>query len=374
MRRLKLLFRRAPPLVGLDIGSSAVKAVEIARRRFGATATATVGWASTPQGSIVDGAIVEPEGVAGAIRQALAANRIRKRRVAIALPGSAVIVKRLRLPPTPNARLAETVAAEAARHLPFNPEDVHIDYQRIREGSHRVDGGVDVMLVAARRETVAAYTGAVVEAGCTPAVVDVGAFALQNAFEWTYGSKPDASMDVPVDASVALLDVGASATTVNVVRAGASLLTRNVPAGGNACTEALQRELDLSFDAAERLKLGLPAGGWTSDDAAPAMRGAADAMALEIQRTLECVEVGTGDEDAGPFGHIDRIVLTGGASRADALVEALRAHFGGVVKPMNPFRRLKVRNPSAGDATGTSALRAHASIAVGLALRGVDEG
>ena len=345
--------------------------VEIAGRRFGAAAT--VGWASTPPGSIVDGAILEPEGVAGAIRQALAANGIRKRHVAIALPGSAVIVKRIRLPPTPGARLAEMVAAEAARRLPFNPEDVHIDYQRIGKGSHRVDGRVDVMLVAARRETVAAYVGAVVEAGCTPAVVDVGAFALQNAFEWTCGSKPDASMDVPVDTSAVLLDVGASATTVNVVRAGASLLTRNVPAGGNACTEALQRELDLSFEAAERLKLGLPVDGWTPDDAVPAMRGAADAMALEIQRTLECVEVGTGDEDA-PFRHIDRILLTGGASRADALVAALRAHFGGVVKPMNPFRRLKVRNPSAGVATGTSALRAHAGIAVGLALRGVDEG
>lgn len=372
MRRLKSLFRRAPPLVGLDIGSSAVKVVEIAGRRFGAAAT--VGWASTPRGSIVDGAIVEPEGVAGAIRQALAVNGIRKRHVAIALPGSAVIVKRIRLAPTPGARLAEMVAAEAARRLPFNPEDVHIDYQRIGKGSHRVDGQVDVMLVAARRETVAAYVGAVVEAGCTPAVVDVGAFALQNAFEWTCRSKPDASMDVPADTSAVLLDVGASATTVNVVRAGASLLTRNIPAGGNACTEALQRELDLSFEAAERLKLGLPVDGWTSDDAAPAMRGAADAMALEIQRTLECVEVGTGDEDAGSVRRLDRIVLTGGASRADALVAALRAHFGGVVKPMNPFRRLKVRNPSAGVATGTSALRAHAGIAVGLALRGVDEG
>ena len=311
--------------------------------------------------------------MAAAIRQAFAASGIRTRRVAVALPGSAVIVKRIELPPTPSARLADAVAREAARQLPFNPDDVHFDFHLNGAGPPRADGPLDVMLVAARRETVTAYGGVVVEAGRTPAVIDVGALALQNVFEWTVDGAPEAPMDVPADARVALLDVGASATTVNVVRAGTSLLTRNVPAGGNACSEALQRELDLSFEAAERLKLGLPAHGWTAADAAPVLRGAADALALEVRRTLEFVEEGAEREGNNPRRRIDRIALAGGASRAAAFDAALRAHFGDVVRPINPFHRLTVKNLPADDSTGADALRASATIAVGLALRGLDE-
>ncbi|MXZ71716.1 MAG: type IV pilus assembly protein PilM [Acidobacteria bacterium] len=371
VRGLKRLFGRTIPLVGLDIGSSAVKVVEVVRHR--SRAIATVGRASTPVGSIVDGAIVRPYDVAAAIRQAFAASGIRRRDVAVALPGSAVIVKRIELPPTPPTQLAGAVAREAARQLPFNPDDVHFDFHLNGAGPPGADGPLDVMLVAARRETVKAYVGAVVEAGRTPAVIDVGALALQNVFEWTEGRAQEAPMDVPAHACVALLDVGASATTVNVVRAGTSLLTRNVPTGGNACSEALQRELDLSFDIAERLKLGLPARGWTPADAAPVLRGAADALALEVQRTLEFVEAGTAEGGSDPQRRIDRIALAGGASRAAALDAALRAHFGDVVRPLNPFDRLTVKNLPADDPTGADALRASASIAVGLALRGLDE-
>jgi len=371
VRGLKRLFRRTIPLVGLDIGSSAVKVAEVVRHR--SRAIATVGCASTPAGSIVDGAIIRPHEVAAAIRQAFAASGIRTRNVAVALPGSAVIVKRIELPPTPSAQLADAVAREAARQLPFKPDDVHFDYHLNGEGPPRADGPLDVMLVAARRETVTTYGGVVLEAGRTPAVIDVGALALQNVFEWTEGGAPEVPMDVPADARVALLDVGASATTVNVVRAGTSLLTRNVPAGGNACSEALQRELDLSFEVAERLKLGLPVHGWTPADAAPVLRGAAEGLALEVRRTLEFVEADTAEEGSDPQRRIDRIALAGGASRAAALGAALRAHFGDVVGPLNPFHRLTVKNLPAHDSTGVDALRASASIAVGLALRGLDE-
>lgn len=368
---MKSLFRRTGSFVGLDIGSSAVKVVEIVPRLHGPVAK--VGCAPTPSGSIVDGAIVEPERVAGAIRQAFTAGGIRKRRVAIALPGSAVIIKRIALPPTRDARLADVVTREASRYLPFDPDNLILDYHRIGASARNLDDPIDLLLVAARRETVVGYAGAVAELGCTPTVVDVGALALQNVFEWTDAGETDTSADVPDDASVALLDVGASATTVNVVRGGASLFTHDVPAGGNACTEALQRELDLSFEAAERLKLGLPARGRTMADAAPIIRGAADTLALEVRRTLELVAMGTAGEGTEPVGRIDRIVLTGGASRADGFEAALRTHFGGVVKRLDPFRRLTVRSPAAGDSAGANALRTSASIAVGLALRTVDE-
>ena len=372
MRGLKRLFRPTLPLVGLDIGSSAVKVVEVVRRR--SRASATVGWASTPVGSIVDGAIVRPDGVSAAIRRAFAASGIRRRKVALALPGSAVIIKRIALPRASDARLADAVAREAARQLPFNPDDVHVDFHVNRTETPRAGSPLSVMLVAARRETVAAYIGAVVEAGCTPAVVDVGALALQNAFEWTEAREDDIPLDAVGDATVALLDVGASATTINVVRAGASVLTRSLPAGGNASSEALQRELDLSFEAAEQLKLGSPSDGWTPAVAAPVLRGAAEALALEVRRTIEFAEEGASAEGGGPLRRPDRIALVGGASRGAAFDAALRAHFGDVVSPLNPFRRLTVKALPAHESPGTDGLQDSAGIALGLALRATGDG
>ncbi len=371
MRLLDFLIRRTGPLVGLDIGSSAVKVVEVVRRADGGVAFA--GWSATPTDTIVDGAIENPEAVAGAIRQAFASAGIRTRRVAVALPASAVIVKRITLPPTPEARLDEAITLAAARALPFDPDDIHLDYHRIGVGARSADDPIDVMLVAARRETVARYLGVTVEAGCTPSVVDVGTFALQNAFEWTNGGKGVVAADGCPDATVALIEVGASATTVSIVRDGVSLFTRAVPAGGNTCTDALERELYLGSEAAERLKRGVPTGRWAQADAVPVVREAADALALEVRQTFALVEAGTTGDRPGSIPPLDRIVLTGGASRADGLEERLGAHIGVSVERFDPFRRLTLKGPAAGDPVVRNELVASAGIAVGLAVRSLDK-
>ncbi len=369
MRLLTLLFRQVAPLVGLDIGSSAVKVVEMGARRRG---TVAAGWAPTPFGSIVDGVIVERKQVAAVVRQAFEAGGIRSRRVAVALPGTVAVIKRIAVRPQPQIRLPDAVAREAARHLPFHPDDVHVDYHRIASRDSGAADPIHLLLVAARRQTVAAYVDVVKEAGCTPVVMDVGALALQNVLEWAERGEPDSEAVLPTDHSVALLDVGASATTVHVARAGVPLFARDVPTGGNACTEALQRELDLTFDAAERLKLGLPVPEWTLADAMPVVRGAADALALEVRRTLDFVETGAAVEGADQSCRIDRIVLTGGASRIRGLESALRTHFSGPVERFDPLRRLTRKSRAARDSVGFDALRASGGIAIGLALRGLD--
>ena len=353
--------------MGLDIGSSAVKVVEIVPRGDGGVAIA--GWSATPADSIIDGAITEPEAVAGAIRQAVVSAGIRTRRVAVALPANAVIVKRIELPPMPEARLGEAVTQAAAQQLMFDPDDVHLDYHRMGAGAPGADDPIDVMVVAARRATVAPYLGVTVEAGCTPSVVDVGPFALQNAHEWTHGGKGVAAADSAPDASIALIDVGASATTVSVVRAGVPLFTRAVPAGGNTCTDALERELYLGSQAAERLKRGVPTGRWTQADAVPVVREAADALALEVRQTLALAEAGPVGDTPSSIPRLDRILLTGGASRASGLEEMLRAHIGVSVERFDPFRRLTLKGPAASDPVVKNELVASAGIAVGLAVR-----
>ena len=363
MRLLENLFRRAGPTVGLDIGASAVKVAEVTP--LGGRDTVVVGWAPTPPGGLADAAHADGASVAQAVRQAFRSAGIRGRQVATALPGSAVSVKWLTLPPMPAAAIPEAVARDAARHVPFDIADVNLDYHRIETGATRPDDPIEVMLVAAKRETVARYLGVLAQAACTPAVIDVGTFALQNAFEWTNGA---ASPGL-----VALIDVGASGTTVNVLRDGVSLFTRDIPVGGDACTVALQRELAVSFAEAEQLKRGISAGEWQPADAAPVVRAAADTLALEVRKTLELMEAGAGGDAAHGGRRIDRIVLTGGGMRTDGFETALGARVGAAVERFDPFRRLAITGRAAADPALADELAASAGVAVGLALRRAGE-
>lgn len=360
MRLIEHLFRRVRPTVGLDIGASAVKVAEVTPR--GGREAVTVGWAPTPSGGLTEGAIADPDGVAQAVRQAFRSAGIRGRQVATALPGSAVSVKRLTLPPMPAAAIPEAVAQDAARHVPFDIGDVNLDYHRIETGATGPDDPVEVILVAAKRETVARYVGVLAQADCAPHVIDVGAFALQNAFEWTDEGVAGAGL-------VALIDVGASGTTINLVQGGVSLFTRDIPVGGDACTLALQRELALPFSEAEQLKRGVSAGAWQPADAAPVIRAAADTLALEVRKTLELVEAGAGGDGTERGRRIDRIVLSGGGVRTDGFETALGAKVGARVERLNPFRRLALTGRTAADPALADELNASGGVAIGLALR-----
>ena len=360
MRLVEHLFGRARPTVGLDIGASAVKVAEVTCR--GGRDAVAAGWAPTPPGSLAEGAIADPGGVAQAVRQAFRSAGIRGRQVAIALPGSAVSVKRLALPQMPAAAIPEAIARDVARHVPFDIEDVNLDYHRIETGATDPDDPIEVILVAAKRETVARYVGVLAQADCAPNVIDVGAFALQNAFEWT-----DAG--AAVTGLVALIDVGASGTTVNLVQGGVSLFTRDIPVGGDACTVALQRELALPFSEAEQLKRGISAGAWQPADAAPVIRAAADTLALEVRKTLDLAAVGAGGDRAEGGPRIERILLTGGGMRTDGFEASLGTQVGVVVERLNPFRRLALTGRAAADPALADELTASGGVAVGLALR-----
>src|ERR1043166_1270389 len=173
-------------VVGLDIGSSAVKAVELkpAGKGFKVSAFAVE---PIPPDSIVDGAIIDGTAVADAIRRLFDNKAFKSKDVAASLSGNAVIVKKINLPVMTEAELAESIYWEAEQYIPFDIQDVNIDYQILDAGTGGESGGtMDVLLVAAKKE-IADYTGVISQAGRTPIIVDVDAFALQNAFEVNYG-------------------------------------------------------------------------------------------------------------------------------------------------------------------------------------------
>src|SRR6186713_299628 len=352
------VFRRAKALVGLDIGSSAVKAVELKPAGKGYKVTG-FGTEALPPDSIVDGAIIDGAAVADAIRRLFDTCHIKTKDVAASLSGNAVIVKKISLPIMSDAELAESIYWEAEQYIPFDIQDVNLDYQILDRGDAASGKGtMDVLLVAAKKEKIADYTGVIAQAGRTAVVVDVDAFALQNAYEVNYGIDPNAV--------VVLLNAGASATNINILQGDQSVFTRDISIGGNAYTEALQRELNLPFEAADGLKRGQAADGATFDDARPVLRAVTENVMLEIQKTFDFFKATAASD------RIDRIMLSGGGSRAEGFTEMLTERFEAPADALDPFKRVsfdskKFQVQSAADVAPTAA------VAVGLALRRVGD-
>lgn len=352
------MFRKAKSLVGLDIGSSAVKAVELKAAGKGYKVTA-FGSEPVPPDSIVDGAIIDAAAVADAVRRLFDSRGIRTKDVAASLSGNAVIVKKISLPVMTDAELAESIYWEAEQYIPFDIQDVNLDYQILDRGDAASGKTtMDVLLVAAKKEKIADYTGVIAQAGRSAVVVDVDAFALQNAYEVNYGLDP-ASV-------VVLLNAGASATNINILHGDQSVFTRDISIGGNAYTEALQRELNLPFESADQLKRGGAVDGATYDDARPVLRAVTENAMLEIQKTFDFFKTTAASE------RIDRIILSGGASRAEGFSEMLAERFEAPVEGFDPFKKItfdtkKLAIESPADLAPTVA------VAVGLALRRVGD-
>jgi len=346
---------KSKAVVGLDIGSSAVKAIEL-KQAGKAYRVAAYASEPVPPDSIVDGAIIDGGAVAEAIKRLFDQNKAFKTKdVAASLSGNAVIVKKISLPVMTEAELAESIYWEAEQYIPFDIQDVNLDYQILDPGTGADGKGtMEVLLVAAKKEKIADYTGVISQAGRSPVVVDVDAFALQNAFEENYG----------LDAGkvVVLLNAGASAINVNVLNGDQSLFTRDISMGGNAYTEAVQKELNLPFETAERAKKGEAVEGVAFSEVVPVLHAMNENLLLEIQKTFDFFKA-TASSD-----RIDRIVLSGGAAAVDGFSTALEERFGAPVEFFNPFKTITFEADKLGVAQPEQ-VAAAAAVAVGLALR-----
>jgi type IV pilus assembly protein PilM len=345
---------KSKAVVGLDIGSSAVKAVELrpAGKGFKVVAFAIE---PVPPDSIVDGAIIDGAAVAEAIRRVFENKAFKTKEVAASLSGNAVIVKKINLPVMTEAELAESIYWEAEQYIPFDIQDVNLDYQILDAGTGPDSKGtMDVLLVAAKKEKIADYTGVISQAGRVPIIVDVDAFALQNAYEVNYGLEPDAV--------VVLLNAGASAININILTGDQSTFTRDISIGGNSYTEAVQKELNLPFEQAEQLKRGQPVEGVNPEDVTPVLHAMTENVLLEIQKTFDFFKATAASD------RIDRIVLSGGASRVDGFEAALQERFNTSVEVFDPFKKISFEPAKLG-VTDPDGLNPTAAVAVGLALR-----
>ena len=335
---------------GLDIGTSAVKVIELVEGRSGGLALQSFATIPLPRDVIAEGTLKDAAVVTEAIKEAVEKAGITSRAAVISISGREGITKRVPLPKVSPKELADAISLEAEHHIPFAVDDVFLDYQVVSESGNTMD----VMLVAVKRVKVLEYVAAVEDAGFQAVVVDLDAFALQNQYELN-------NPTIPSDEAVALIDIGASVMKTNVVRGGNSIFARDVPFGGQNYTDAIAQRLNIPFDQAEAAKQGQSVGvNW--DDMVPALEAVSRELSLEVQRTFDYFASTTESERIG------KIVLSGGCARLSGLDEFLSSSWGIPVELARPFSAIEVdggRFP----ADEMERLSPLLAVAVGLGLR-----
>jgi type IV pilus assembly protein PilM len=344
---------KSKPLVGLDIGSSSVKAVELKKKGSGFELV-NLGMENLGQDTVVDGAIMDALSVSQAIEKIFTDNKMKLKDVATGVSGHSVIVKKITIAAASEVEVANAIDYEAQQNVPFDIADVFKDYQIL--GPDPGGTGYEVMLVAVKREKVLNHTNVLSQAGKTPTVLDIDAFALQNAFEANYDPDPGLM--------AALLNVGASIMNINIVRGGIPLFTRDVSVGGNQYTDTLQKELDLSFEDAEKLKQGKELPNVSADQRTPHIRSVTEILLLEIQKTFDYFRQTASAEN------IQHIYLAGGTARIEGLADSLKEEFNIPVEILNPFEKVSISSKF--DSSYINDIAPRMAVAVGLALRSFD--
>jgi type IV pilus assembly protein PilM len=346
--------------LGLDIGSSSVKLIQLKeQRRRGQTSYAlqSFGMKPLPPEAIVDGALMNSTAIVQAVQELIGELKLKGREVAIGVSGHSVIIKKISMPRMSQDELEEAIQWEAEQHIPFDIKDVNIDTQILRPDTNDASGQMDVLLVAAKKDMINDYSQVITEAGLTPLVVDVDAFAVQNCFDSNY--------DVPSSETVVLINAGAAVVNINILANGVTTFTRDVTIGGNQFTEEIQKQLSVSYEEAEALKVGggrADADAVVPQDVERVMTQVAEQVAGEIQRSLDFYAGTAADSN------FTKVYLSGGTAKVPALFKTIESRVGVPVEILNPFKRIEIDNRKF-DPAFIMDVAPQAAVAVGLALR-----
>ncbi len=333
--------------VGVDIGSGLVKLVEIQHGREPVITKAYA--APVLPDAIVEGEIMDPGVVAEAVRGLFRAAGVKQKKVVVAVGGRDVIIRKIQVDRMNESDAFEVVRWEAQQHIPFDIEGVELDFQVLDPEGEGVQ--MDVLLVAAKKELVETKTALLAEAGLEPAVVDVDAFALHNAFEVNY---PEAMEGV-----AALIHVGHEVTNINLSYNGVPLLTRDLSVGTRRFREDLQRERGLSAEDAEAILRGFE----RTPELDPYVQTRGEEIAIGLERALAFLQ--SSSREVGP---IQRAYCSGGGARIPGLAEVLGDRLRLPVEVADPLRAVRVKEGAFGTVS-VDEMAPLLMLAVGLALR-----
>jgi type IV pilus assembly protein PilM len=342
-------------LVGLDIGSSSVKAVELAKKG-NSLQLLSMGFENLQTDTIVDGQIMELNNVSNVIASIFNEHQIRTPRVAAGVSGHSVIVKNIVLPAMSEEELQESFSWHAEEHIPFDIADVNLDYELTSKSSE----SLNVLMAACKSDKIANVKQAIQLAGKQPVIIDVDAFALQNCYEVNYQPKHGEV--------VALLNIGAATMNINILNGTRSVFARDASVGGSQYTSLLQKELGLSFEQAEGVKRGMALPeGIEARPIQPIIETVSDILALEVRKTMDFYRATASEGETA----IQKILLAGGGSKLPGLADYLAKRFEIPVEVFNPFRQIEVDSKKF-DPDYMREIVPDMAVAVGLALRGVE--
>jgi type IV pilus assembly protein PilM len=338
-------------LVGVDIGSSSIKVCQLKDGRKGLELM-RLGFAELPPQTIVDGHVMNSGAVIENLARLFQDKKIKSKDVAMSVSGQSVIIRKITVPMMTPDELAEQIQWEAEQHIPFDIKDVQIDYEVLRKRPEA--GQMDLLLVAAKKDEIHDYAQLARDAKLRPQVVDIDAFTIQNVFEFSRG--------LPPEHTVALINVGASLSTLNIVARGISTFTRDIANGGNFISDEIRKRLGISFEQAEAMKCGRPEAGPAPPQLAQIVDGVVDSIAGEIQRSLDFFMATSGEAE------IARIFLTGGTARLPLLAQAIERRARTPVEVFSPLEKIGVDATSV-DSAQLASLGPQLAVALGLSMR-----
>ena len=353
-----LLFsRKYRQLLGLDITTSSIKLIELAMVG-GEYRVESYAAEPTPPNSMNEKTLVDPEAVGEAIRRAVKRSGAKSHEAAIAISGDAAITKVIQMPRgLRESELEAQVEMQADQYIPFPMDEVSYDYEVIGPSEKDADS-IDVLLVASRTDNVAQRRSAVVAAGLTTRIVDVEAFALENACRLMTHQMPDGG----IDHSVAVVDFGASSTTFSVLRNLKVVYTRDFAFGGQQLTEEIMRTYGLSMEEAGRAKKegGLP-GNYQAEVLDPFI----DDMTQQVSRSMQFyLASGSGREQP------DKILICGGCANIPGVADVVQSRVGINAERGDPLGQMKLSSRARAQAVQRDATAL--LTACGLALRSFD--
>jgi len=341
----------------LDIGSSCIKAAElkisgkgVSLHKFGMTRIAP--------GTIVEGRIIDMDGLAGEIRALFKSEKIHEKNVAISTGGHSVVIKTINISTRPEKKLHDTIYSESEQYIPYDIDDVNIDYQVLDKSGFSNDQ-MSVLVVAVKKDLVEEYIDLIHMAGLYPKIIDVDTFALQNA----YDILPSESQEE----TILLVDIGASKTSLNILKEKTSLMMRDTVSGTNQIIEEISSQFDISEDEAEQIVNG---GG--TNDIVDQDKIQEICNSISQDWCAEICEVVNTYQASGDYDTIGKIVLSGGGVFIKGFKDLLLSELDAEVSIINPFEAILVNEKKFSDSFITR-IGPLAPIAIGLALRRVDD-
>ncbi len=347
---MNLPFLRKKDAVAFDIGSNSIKLVQMNQTKKGWELT-KLGMAELPPEAIVDGSIIDSMTVTNTLKDLIKEHGVKVKDAVSSLTGHSVIIKKVSFPAMTEEELADSIQWEAEQYIPFPITDVNIDFQ-ILGADTEGRGQMDVMLVAVKKDVINDYTNVIKEAGLNPVVIDVDSFALENMMEINYPVSPGEN--------IAMVNIGASITSISVIFGGLTIFTRSIPMGGNQFTEEIQRQLNVSFKDAEEMKTGKKPEGETQ--VSPAVESIAANLTFEVKRSLDFFLGGS------QGSYVNKIYLSGGGSRAAGLKDLMQEKTAIPVEVVNPFKNIEA-DPRRFDKEKLKDSAPFFGVAVGLATR-----